>query len=157
MEEEDPAAGDERRRDQGGGAVREAPAEERHEWQARHRKRRRDEPEAAEAEPEMGDGEGEQEVERRASTLAGHVLDDAGEAVAADEQRQRLVLVWRPRHQLVQQEGRRRDRDRADPEPEPVRGRERTGRIDERAGAGGRLDGLCHGLSGRIFAGRLPP
>ena len=58
----------------------------------------------------MRHGVGEQEVQRRAAALAGDVLDDAGEAVAPDEERERLVLVRRPRHQLVQEERRRRER-----------------------------------------------
>ena len=50
----------------------------------------------------MRDGPGEEEVERRAAALARDVLDDAAEAVAADEERERLVLVRRPGHQLVE-------------------------------------------------------
>ena len=63
----------------------------------------------------MGDGIGDQEVERRAAALAGHVLDHAGEAVPADEEGERLVLVRRPRHELVEEERRRRRGDRSRP------------------------------------------
>src|SRR5262249_2290787 len=98
---------------------------------------------------------GEEEVERRASAFACHVLDDAGEAVPADEERERLVLVRRPRHQLVLEEESGRERHPADPEPEPVRGREGPRRKGERTGFAGGFGGLCHRCSLRIFAGRL--
>ncbi len=52
----------------------------------------------------MCDRPGEQEVERRAAALARDVLDDAAERIAADEERECLVLVRRPGHQLVEQE-----------------------------------------------------
>ena len=74
----------------------------------------------------MRDGLGEEEVERSPAALAGDVLDDAREAVAADEERERLVLVRRPGHQLVHEERRCRERDRADPEPERVSRDERA-------------------------------
>ena len=120
VEEEHPAAGDERRRDQRRGASGEAPAEERDQGQARDREGRRDEPQAAEPEAEVRDRVGEEEVERGAAAIAGDVLDDARQAVAPDEERERLVLVRRPRHQLVEQEPRCRSGDRADPDPERV-------------------------------------
>ena len=56
-------------------------------------------------------------MERRAAAVARDVLDDAGERVAADEERERLVLVRRPGHQLVEQERGRRERHAADAEP----------------------------------------
>ena len=84
----------------------------------------------------MRDGVGEQEVERRAAALTGHVLDDPGQAVAADEERERLVLVRRPGHQLVQQERRCGDGDRADPDPETVVGHECARRVRSADGAG---------------------
>ena len=80
----------------------------------------------------MRDGEGEEKVERCAAAIAGDVLDDARQAVAPDEERERLVLVWRPCHQLVEQERRRRCGDRTDPDPERVRLHERAHRGDER-------------------------
>ena len=155
VEEEDPAAGHEGGRDQGVGASGEAPAEQRHERQASHRERRRDEPQAAEPESEVGDRVGEEEVERRAAPLPGHVSDDTREAVAPDEEGERLVLMRRPGHQLVLQEGGRRQRDRRDAEPEGVRGDERARRGGERAGVGGRLRRLCHRRSRHMVAGRL--
>ena len=105
----------------------------------------------------MGDGIGEEEVERCAAPIARDMLDDAGEAVAADEERERLVLVRRPRHQLVEQEPRCRNGDRPDPDPERVSLHERAHAGDERAGVGGGFGGLCHRGSRRIFAGRLAP
>ena len=104
----------------------------------------------------MGDGVGDQEVERRPAALAGHVLDDAGEAVAADEERERLVLVRRPRHQLVEEEGRRRQRQ----SPQP-RARTRGAVTNERAetanGRGSREASTVWviGFWGRMVAGRL--
>ena len=105
----------------------------------------------------MGHAVGEEEVERCAATLAGDVLDDAAEAVAPNEQRERLVLVRWPGHQLVQQERRCRDRDRANPDPQRVRVEKRPCRGKGGAGAPGSFGGLCHRPSGRIFAGRLAP
>ena len=66
----------------------------------------------------MRDGVGEEKVERGASAIAGDVLDDARQAVPPDEERERLVLVWRPCHQLVEQERRCRCGDRSNPDPE---------------------------------------
>ena len=133
VEEEHPAAGDERRRDQRREASGEAPAEQRDQRQACDRERRRDEPEAAEPEAEMRDCVGEEKMQRCAATIAGDVLDDAREAVATDEEREGLVLVRRPRHQLVLQEPRCRKGDRADPDPERVGLHERAHRGGERA------------------------
>ncbi len=105
----------------------------------------------------MRDGVGEEKVERGTPAIAGDVLDDARQAVASDEERQRLVLVRRPRHQLVEQEPRCRRRDRADPDPERVRLHECAHRGDERAGVGRGFGCLSHRGSRRIFAGRLAP
>ena len=123
VEEEDPAAGDECGRDQRAPAVGESPPEQRHERQARDRERCRDEAHPSEPESEMRDRPGEEEVERGPAALARDVLDDAREAVAADEERERLVLVRRPGHQLVEEERAGRERDRAHGEPERVCGR----------------------------------
>ena len=62
----------------------------------------------------------EQEVERCAAAFLEHDLEELVERMAADEECERLVLVRRPRHQLVEQEAGRRGRDRGDAEPEPV-------------------------------------
>ena len=155
VEEKDPAPRDESRRDQRRSSVGEPPAEQRDERQARDRERGRDEPQAAEAEAEMRDGVGEEEMERGAAAFPRHVVDDAREAVAPDEERERLVLVRRPRHQLVHEERRGRERDarrprartraqRPTPAPRAISGRGR-----------GCFGVLCHRRSGRIFAGRL--
>ena len=157
VEEEHPAAGGERRGDQRRGASGQTTAEERDQGQARDREHRRDEPQAAEPEAEMRDGVGEEKVERGTAAIAGDVLDDAGQAVAPDEERQRLVLVRWPRHQLVEQEPRCRRCDRADPDPERVRLHECAHGGDERAGVGRGFGCLSHRGSRRIFAGRLAP
>ena len=106
MEEEEPAAGEERRCDERLASAGETAAERGEQGKAREGEHRRHQPQPAQPEPEMGDHPGDEEVERRAATLAGDVLDHPGEAVAPDEQRERLVLVRRPGHQLVQQESR---------------------------------------------------
>ena len=144
VEEEDPATGDECCRDQRCPLVREPPPEKRDERKAPGGEGRGDETEAAEPAAEMGDRVGEQEVQGRPSTLAGDVLDHAAEGVAADEERERLVLVRRPRHQLVEQERARRYRDRDDAEPEAVRDNERPRREESGTRFPGGLDALCH-------------
>ena len=68
----------------------------------------------------MGDAEREEEVERSTAAIPGHVLDHSCQAVAPDEERERLVLVRRPRHQLVHEECRCRNCDGDDREPEAV-------------------------------------
>ena len=89
----------------------------------------------------MGDRVGEEEVERRAAALAGDVLDHAREAVAADEEREGLVLVRRPRHQLVEQERRcrqlrsRRRRSRARGRATNARAEAASGRVPGEASA----------------------
>ena len=157
VEEEQPARREDRRRHERDRRARETPPEQRDERQARQRERRGRESQAAQPEPEMGDGPCDEEVERRAATVASDVLDDARERVAADEERERLVLVRGPRHQLMEKEGGRDDRHPRDPEPQPAR---------DDPGAGGRacgrrgrrldpcLDPLRHGVSA-TFAGRL--
>ena len=52
----------------------------------------------------MRDRPREQEVERRAAAFLEHDLEELVERMAADEEGERLVLVRRPRHQLVEQE-----------------------------------------------------
>ena len=111
VEEEQPARCDDRRRDEADADVGEPRPERRDERQARDREGGREEPQAAEPEAEMGDRPGEEEVERRAAAVTRDVLDDAGQRVAADEERERLVLVRRPRHQLVEEERGRGDDD----------------------------------------------
>ena len=104
VEEEDPAAGDERGRDQRrrcGPASRRPRSAIKREAARRRRRRRRAAARRARS-PRWATAKANEEVERCAAALAGHVLDHTGEAVAADEERERLVLVRRPRHQLVE-------------------------------------------------------
>ena len=127
VEEEEPARGDEGRGEERDGAGAPQPERERRdERQARDREERGDEAQAAEPEPEVRDAPGEHEVEWRAAALLRHVLDDAREAVPTHEERERLVLVRRPRHQLVEEEDRGREGDRRHADPEPPLGRERA-------------------------------
>ncbi len=144
VEEEHPAAGGERRRDQGRPAVGEAPSEESDQRQAADGEHRRDEAEAAEAEVEMGHPVCEEEMERRAAAITGDVLDHPAEAVAADEEREGLVLVRRPGHQLVEQEPAGGGCDHTDADPERVGVEKRARRGGERASARGGFGGLCH-------------
>ena len=120
--------------------------ERRDERQTRERERRGDDPEASEPEAEMRHRPREQEVERRAAALLRDVLDDARQRVPTDEERQRLVLVRGPRHQLVEEEpgGHEPDAGHAEPHPVPVDagGDGRGGRLGRRLQ--GRLDPLRH-------------
>ena len=157
VEEEQPAGGDEHGCGQRDAPPREPHAEQGHERQARECEHGGGDPQAAEPEAEVRDRPRDEEVERRAAPVAGDVLDDAGERIAADEERKRLVLVRRPRHQLVEEERPGGDRHAADPEPQPPRRDP-----DVRRGPRGRgrrrlhpcLDPLCHGVFA-ILAGRL--
>ena len=88
--------------------------------QAPEREDRRDESESAQPEAEVRHTPGEQEVEGRAAAFLRDVLDDAGQRVAADEQGERLVLVRRPRHQLVEEERGGGSGDAGDADPQPV-------------------------------------
>ncbi len=92
----------------------------------------------------MRDRPGDQEVQRRAAALLEHDLEHLVERMAADEERQRLVLVRRPGEQLVEEEDGGCGRDRRDPEREPTRGQPRP-RDRPLAGAEtGCLCGLAH-------------
>ena len=147
MKEEQPARRDEQRGDEPDPRATEAPTESRDQRQARDREGRRDDPQASEPEAEMRHHPGEQEVKRRASPFLGDVLDDPGQGVAADEQRERLVFVGWPGHELVEEEGARRERDPSDAEPHPVTtdaGGDR-GRCRARSRFQTRLDPLRHG------------
>jgi hypothetical protein len=157
VEEEHPAACDERRCDERSPPVGKSSSQECDKWEARHRERCRDDPQAAEAEAEVCDGVGEQEMEWGTAAFPGHVLDDPGQAVAPDEERERLVLVRWPRHQLVLQERRCGDRDCADTDPEGVGSQVRARRNDQLTRAWSRFRMLCHRHSDSIFAGRLAP
>ena len=76
----------------------------------------------------MRDRPREQEVERGAAALLEHDLEELAERVAADEERQRLVLVRRPGEQLVEEEGGGGDGERGHAEREPVGGQPRARR-----------------------------
>ncbi len=156
LEEKHPAAGQQHRCDERGPASSEAAGEERDERQAGDGERGGDEADAAEPEAEVGDGPGEQEVQGGAAALPRDVLDDPCERVAADEQRQRLVLVGRPGHQLVQQEGGRGDGRHGHADPEPVCVQERPRREALGPFEGSCFGALCHRFRD-IFAGRLAP
>ena len=107
-------------------ATGQSSAEERHERQAAEREDDRDEPQGAETAAEVRHPPGEQEVQRRTAAIPRHVLDDAEERVAADEERQRLVLVRRPGASAgARGKPPASGDDRPDSEPEPVR-RERA-------------------------------
>ena len=81
----------------------------------------------------MRDRPREQEVQRRAAALLEHDLEQLVERVAADEERQRLVLVRRPGEQLVEEERGRRQRDRRHAEREPARRQPTAARPPTRA------------------------
>ncbi len=121
VEEEQPARCDDQRRNEPDGRAREPLSECRDEREARDREGRGEQPQTAEPEAEVGDSPGEQEVERGAAAIARHVLDHARQRVAADEEGERLVLVRRPRHQLVEQERGRGDHHADDPDERPAR------------------------------------
>ena len=122
MKEERPAGRDEERPDQRGGAAAEPSQQQRDDGQARNGEERRHRPQSFEPEPEVRDRPGEQEVQRRAAALLEHDLEHLIERVAADEERQRLVLVRRPREQLVEEECGGHNGDRGDAEREPAGG-----------------------------------
>ena len=117
VEEERPARGEDHRGEQGGHSAGEPRGEQRDDREAGDGEESRNRPESRQAEAEVRDDPGEQEVERRAAALLEHDLEQVAERVAADEERQRLVLVRRPGEELVEEEagrcGRRRPRLRA--------------------------------------------
>ena len=120
VEEGHPAGRDEDGRDQAGAAPREACSERGADRDARHRKDRRDQPQRGQRRGEPGGDVDEEEMQGRAATLAEHRAEERAERLAADEQRERLVLVGWPRVQP-------RAEERGDP------GRGRGGAEDERS------------------------
>ena len=84
----------------------------------RDREQRREEPQADETAAEVRDDPREQEVERRAAALGLNGLEQAAQRLAADEERERLVLVRRPGGQTREQEHGDGRRAPADAEPE---------------------------------------
>ena len=95
-----------------------------------------------EASTQVHDEPGEEEVERRAAALGLNRLEQPDQRLAPDEQRQRLVLVRRPRGQACDEEDRDRSREPADSGPEQFpAGLDRRDRV----GAGvGRRPGRRH-------------
>ncbi len=157
VEQEQPAGREERRRDERDARSGEAPAEQGDERQAPEREHRGGDAQAAESEPEVCDGPRDEEVQRCAAAVPRDVLDDAWEGVSADEQCKRLVLVRRPRHELVEEERRRGGGHSSDPQPEPALGDPGARRGPcggRRCGLDACLDPLRHGVSA-ASAGRL--
>jgi hypothetical protein len=66
----------------------------------------------------MGDEPGAEKVERRTAPLGLHGREQRTERLAADEERERLVLVRRPCRQPREQEHGDGGRASGDPEPE---------------------------------------
>jgi len=120
VEEERPARGDDRSRKQGRHPAGEACRKQGDDREARDGEEGGERAQTFEAEIQVRDRPREQEVERRAAALLEHDLEDLAERVAADEERQCLVLVRRPSEQLVEEETRRSGRQRGDSEPEPM-------------------------------------
>ncbi len=147
VEEQHPASGRERGRGEPRPTAGEPAAEDRDRREARRREERGEEAHRLEPTPGVGDDPGEHEVERRAAALPEHDVEQVAERVAADEQRQRLVLVRRPAGELDEQEGARTDRDRRDARGEQAPAEVSRRRPGERTGPG--FDGcLGHGCSG---------
>ena len=130
VEEEHPARRDERRRDERGHPSGEPGAERRDRGHARHGEERREQPQRLEAAAEVHDEPGDEEVERRPAPLALHRPEEVEKRLAPDEERERLVLVGRPRGQAREQEARDRQRAAATP-----RGNQRSAR-PMRSGSG---------------------
>ena len=106
VEQQHPARRGENRRDDGGTASREPRAEHGEQREARHGEERRHGAQRAEPATRMRDRPGEDEVQRRAAALVEDGAEHPVERVAADEQRERLVLVGRPRGEAKREERR---------------------------------------------------
>src|SRR5205823_7355038 len=106
VEEQHPAPRGERRGGKSRGSPGQTRADQPDERHARDREERREEPQRTEPTAEVDDDEREQEVERRATAPAEHDLEEVGERVAPDEERERLVLVRRPREEPREHERR---------------------------------------------------
>ena len=111
VEQQHPARRGENRRDDRGASPRQPCAEKGEQRKARHGEERRHGPERAEPAARVRHRPREDEVERRAAALVEDGAEHPVERVAADEQRQRLVLVRRPRREAKREE--RRDSSRA--------------------------------------------
>jgi hypothetical protein len=100
VEEEHPAPGGERGCGQRRAAAGKSLPEQRDRGQAADREQRREEAHGLETAACVRDDPGEQEVERGPATLAEHDVEQVAEGLAADEERQGLVLVRRPAGEL---------------------------------------------------------
>ena len=109
MEEQHPAPRGERGGGEGGGAPGEPVAEDRDRRDARDREEGGEQAHLVEPAARVRDDPGEQEVERCPSALGEDDVEGAAQGVAADEERQGLVLVRGPLVELDEEE----DRDRA--------------------------------------------
>ena len=96
VEEEHPGAAGEDRRDEADGPIRKSRPEHRDSRHARNREDDRHDTESGEASAEVHDEPRKEEMERGAAALCDHLVHHGGECAAADEERKRLVLVWRP-------------------------------------------------------------
>jgi hypothetical protein len=115
MEEERPAGGHERPGHERDRPARESRDQQRHDRDARDGEGRRDEAQRRQPAAQVRDREGEQKVERRAAALAEDDLEQRPDRAAPDEERERLVLVRRPRVQARGDEGRDREHAPCDP------------------------------------------
>ncbi len=70
----------------------------------------------------MGDDPRDEEMERRAAALGMHGVEEPAERVAADEERERFVLVGRPVARARQEERPEPDGARRDSERKPALG-----------------------------------
>ena len=111
VEQQHPARRGENRRDDRGATPRQPRAEQGEQRKARHGEERRHGPQRAEPAARVRDRPGEDEVQRCAAALVEDGAEHAVERVAADEQRERLVLVGRPGGEAKREE--RRDGRRA--------------------------------------------
>jgi hypothetical protein len=132
VEQQHPAGGEHHARGERGRPAGEPPAEQRHDGDAPHREERGEEAERAQPAVGLVDEPRDQEVERGAAALAVHRREHVGQRVAADEERERLVLVRRPGGQPGEQE--RRHRQGASRYAKPKSALAET--LRERVGAG---------------------
>ena len=141
VEQQHPARRDEHGRDQPDGAAREPRDEQRDQRQARQREERRAEPERGQAAAGVRRDRGEEIVQRRAASLLEHDVEQPAERLTADEERERLVLVRRPRGQPRKEKGGDGEHAAGDAPREPRRPNSDPGRA--RRALRSRRD-LCH-------------
>jgi hypothetical protein len=144
VQQRDPAGGHEERGDERGSAVRQPRDERCDHRHAGHRERDGDQAQTRQARRDQRNEMGEQEMKGCTAALADHGLEDIAERLPADEEDERLVLVWGPGVQGPEEEDPQSERDRRDSEPVAVPGpgsrtREHAGRwhsLDASAGGG---------------------